>query len=783
MQNPLKRWIESDRHKLKKIDQIARRVESYTSAYAKLSDHDLQAKTPEFRQRVANGTTLDDILPEAFAVCREAAFRVLGMRPYHVQIMGGIILHQGNIAEMRTGEGKTLTATMPVYLNAISHKGVHVITVNEYLSSRDAEEMKPLYNWLGCSVGTNNSKKSPSEKREAYNCDIMYSTHSEIGFDYLRDNMADYPEDQVQKPFNFALIDEVDSVLIDEAKTPLIVSSNNETPMALCKEADRFVKLLKKDVHYKKDIESRTVILTPEGMQQAQNYFDLKNLYSGDHPILAHRIDKALTANYIMERDKDYMVKDGEILIIDSFTGRAMSGRRFSDGLHQALEAKEHVKIKKENKTMASITYQNLFRMYPILAGMTGTAKTEKDEIREIYRMDVITVPTNRPILRIDEPDVIYPTINAKFNAVVKKVKALHAKQQPVLIGTIAVESSEKLSRMLDEAGLKHVTLNAKNDQAEADIIKQAGQLGAITIATNMASRGTDIKLSQQVKALGGLAVIGTERAESRRVDDQLRGRAGRQGDPGFSQFYLSLEDDLMLRFGGKSIKAYLDKVAPDQANLEIKSKLMSHQIESAQKQVEGNNYDSRKQTLRYDNILQEQRNVIYHQRQMVVAETHTLENLIKAMIERTIKRTVDQATVLDNPKQWHYEDLLAFAQATITPKIMASDLQFLSRDQLKAFLLHRANQRYYQQKQTLNDAARLLELQRVTILKVVDANWAEHISTMAQFKDSVQMRSYAQIDPVVAYQTDSFTLFNQMIAMIDYQVTKKFLTAKIVTE
>jgi preprotein translocase subunit SecA len=782
MPNPLKRWIESDRHKLKKIDQIARRVESYAPAYAKLSDHDLQAKTPEFRQRVADGATLDDILPEAFAVCREAAFRVLGMRPYHVQIMGGIILHQGDIAEMRTGEGKTLTATMPVYLNAICHKGVHVITVNEYLSGRDAEEMKPLYNWLGCTVGANNSKKSASEKREAYNCDIMYSTHSEIGFDYLRDNMADYPEDQVQKPFNFALVDEVDSVLIDEAKTPLIVSGNNETPTVLCKEVDRFVKLLKKDVHYKTDAESKTVILTPEGMQQAQNYFNLDNLYSGDNPILSHHIDKALNANYMMERDKDYMVKNGEILIIDSFTGRAMSGRRFSDGLHQALEAKEHVEIKKENKTMASITYQNLFRMYPVLAGMTGTAKTEKEEFREIYRMDVITVPTNRPILRIDEPDAIYPTVNAKFKAVVNKIKDLHAKQQPVLIGTIAVESSEKLSNMLDKAGLDHVTLNAKNDKAEAEIVKKAGHLGAITIATNMASRGTDIKLSKQVKSLGGLAVIGTERAESRRVDDQLRGRAGRQGDPGFSQFYLSLEDDLMLRFGGKLIKSYLDKVAPDQEDLAITSKLMSHQIENAQKQVEGNNYDSRKQTLSYDNILREQREVIYQQRQLVIDEKDNLEDVLKSMIKRTINREVDNCTASEQ-STWDYQELLEFGQEIINHEISYGDLQLLSRQQLKEFLLHRANQVYYQKKKAIPTAKQLLELQRVTILKVVDANWAEHIDKMSQFKDSVQMRSYAQINPVIAYQTDSFKMFNQMIATIDYQVTKKFLTAKIITE
>lgn len=782
MSNPLKHWIESDQHKLKKIDQIAKQVESYAPAYAKLSDHDLQEKTSIFRQRVAKGATLDDILPEAFAVCREAAFRVLGMKPYHVQIMGGIILHQGNIAEMRTGEGKTLTATMPVYLNAICHKGVHVITVNEYLSGRDAKEMAPLYNWLGCSVGTNNSQKTASQKRDAYNCDIMYSTHSEIGFDYLRDNMADYPEDQVQKPFNFVLVDEVDSVLIDEAKTPLIVSGNNETPTILCKEVDRFVKLLKKDVHYKTDAESKTVSLTPEGVQQAQNYFHLENLYDGNNPILTHHIEKALNANYMMERDKDYMVKNGEILIIDSFTGRAMSGRRFSDGLHQALEAKEHVEIKKENKTMASITYQNLFRMYPVLAGMTGTAKTEKEEFRKIYGMDVITVPTNRPILRVDAPDIIYPTVEAKFKAIVQKIKKLHEKQQPVLIGTIAVESSEKLSKMLDEAKVKHVTLNAKNDKAEAEIVKKAGHLGAITIATNMASRGTDIKLSKKVKSIGGLAVIGTERAESRRVDNQLRGRAGRQGDPGFSQFYLSLKDDLMLRFGGKLINSYLDKLTPEQENIPITSKFISHQIENAQKQVEGNNYNSRKQTLSYDNILREQREIIYKQRQLVLDEKNSLEDVMKPMIERTIDREIANCTAGEQ-STWNYQDLLEFGQTVITNKIKLADLKNLSKKQLNDFLLHRATQIYYQQKKAIPKKSQLLELQRVTILKVVGANWAEHIDNMSQFKDSVQMRSYAQINPVIAYQLDSFKMFNQMIATIEYQVSKKFLTAKIITE
>lgn len=550
MANVLKKWVESDKRELKRLGKIADQVEAYANDMEALSDEELKAKTPEFKQRYQNGETLDDLLPEAFAVAREGAKRVLGLYPYRVQIIGGTVLHEGNIAEMRTGEGKTLTATMPVYLNALSGEGVHVVTVNEYLSSRDATEMGELYNWLGLTVGLNVADKTPEEKREAYACDITYSTNSELGFDYLRDNMVVYREDMVQRPLNFVIVDEVDSILIDEARTPLIISGQATAATQLYTRADRFAKTLKKDEDFKVDLESKTVSLTEEGIQKGEKYFGLTNLFDPDNTALNHHLDNALRANYIMLRDKDYVVQNDEVMIVDQFTGRIMDGRRYSDGLHQAIEAKEHVKIEEETKTMANITYQNFFRMYKKLSGMTGTAKTEKEEFREIYNMEVVTIPTNRPILREDRPDLLYSTLESKFKAVVEDIKERHATGQPVLVGTVAVETSELLSQMLEQAGIPHAVLNAKNHAKEAEIVVNAGQRGAVTIATNMAGRGTDIKLGPGVREIGGLAVIGTERHESRRIDNQLRGRSGRQGDPGVTQFYLSLEDDLMLRFG-----------------------------------------------------------------------------------------------------------------------------------------------------------------------------------------------------------------------------------------
>ena len=781
MANILKKWIESDRRELRRINKIANKVESYAKQMSELTDEQLQAKTDEFRERYKKGESLDHMLPEAFAVSREGAKRVLGLYPFHVQIMGGIVLHEGNIAEMRTGEGKTLTATMPVYLNAISGKGVHVITVNEYLSKRDATEMGQLYNWLGCSVGTNNSEMSPDQKREAYKADIMYSTNSEIGFDYLRDNMAVYKEDQVQRGLNYALVDEVDSILIDEARTPLIISGPGTGTSKLYKQTDRFVKQLKKDVDYKIDLESKTVSLTDEGIKKAEKYFNLKNLYDPENTALTHHLDQALRANYIMLLDKDYVVQDGEVLIVDSFTGRVMEGRRFSDGLHQAIEAKEGVEIQEENKTMANITYQNLFRMYNKLAGMTGTAKTEQEEFREIYNMETITIPTNRPVQRKDEPDLLYPTLQSKFAAVVDRIKKLHAKGQPILVGTVAVETSEYLSQLLDKENIPHVVLNAKNHAKEAEIVKNAGQKGAVTIATNMAGRGTDIKLGPGVREIGGLAVIGTERHESRRIDNQLRGRSGRQGDPGLSQFYLSLEDDLMKRFGGDRIKAFLERMKVNDEDAVIKSRFLTHQVESAQKRVEGNNYDSRKNVLQYDDVMREQREIIYKERQQIITEDKSLKWVLMPMFRRTIQREVDQHTLGDK-KDWDLQGIVDFAEEVLIKPdtITVKDLEGKSPQEMVDYLMTFAQGVYKEKQKQLYDPAQMLEFEKVVILRVVDSHWTDHIDIMDQFRQSVGLRGYGQLNPLVEYQTAGYHMFEQMIADIEYETTRLFMKSEI---
>ncbi|MCC4343979.1 preprotein translocase subunit SecA [Limosilactobacillus reuteri] len=781
MANILKKWIESDRRELRRINKIANKVESYAKQMSELTDEQLQAKTDEFRERYKKGESLDHMLPEAFAVSREGAKRILGLYPFHVQIMGGIVLHEGNIAEMRTGEGKTLTATMPVYLNAISGKGVHVITVNEYLSKRDATEMGQLYNWLGCSVGINNSEMSPDQKREAYKADIMYSTNSEIGFDYLRDNMAVYKEDQVQRGLNYALVDEVDSILIDEARTPLIISGPGTGTSKLYKQTDRFVKQLKKDVDYKIDLESKTVSLTDEGIKKAEKYFNLKNLYDPENTALTHHLDQALRANYIMLLDKDYVVQDGEVLIVDSFTGRVMEGRRFSDGLHQAIEAKEGVEIQEENKTMANITYQNLFRMYNKLAGMTGTAKTEQEEFREIYNMETITIPTNRPVQRKDEPDLLYPTLQSKFAAVVDRIKKLHAKGQPILVGTVAVETSEYLSQLLDKENIPHVVLNAKNHAKEAEIVKNAGQKGAVTIATNMAGRGTDIKLGPGVREIGGLAVIGTERHESRRIDNQLRGRSGRQGDPGLSQFYLSLEDDLMKRFGGDRIKAFLERMKVNDEDAVIKSRFLTHQVESAQKRVEGNNYDSRKNVLQYDDVMREQREIIYKERQQIITEDKSLKWVLMPMFRRTIQREVDQHTLGDK-KDWDLQGIVDFAEEVLIKPdtITVKDLEGKSPQEMVDYLMTFAQGVYKEKQKQLYDPAQMLEFEKVVILRVVDSHWTDHIDIMDQFRQSVGLRGYGQLNPLVEYQTAGYHMFEQMIADIEYETTRLFMKSEI---
>lgn len=781
MANILRTVIENDKGELRKLEKIAKKVESYADAMAALSDEELKAKTPEFKQRYQNGETLDQLLPEAFAVVREAAKRVLGLYPYRVQIMGGIVMHNGDVPEMRTGEGKTLTATMPVYLNALAGEGVHVITVNEYLATRDATEMGEVYSWLGLSVGINLSAKSPYEKREAYNCDITYSTNSEIGFDYLRDNMVVRQEDMVQRPLNFALVDEVDSVLIDEARTPLIVSGQvtSETSQLYIR-ADKFVKTLE-SVDYVIDVPTKTIGLTDSGIDKAEEYFNLENLYDLENVALTHYIDNALRANYIMILDIDYVVSEnGEILIVDQFTGRTMEGRRFSDGLHQAIEAKEGVRIQEESKTSASITYQNMFRMYKKLAGMTGTAKTEEEEFREVYNMRIIPIPTNKPVARIDHPDLLYPTLASKFRAVVEDVKRRHAKGQPVLVGTVAVETSDIISKKLVEAGIPHEVLNAKNHFKEAQIIMNAGQRGAVTIATNMAGRGTDIKLGEGVRELGGLCVIGTERHESRRIDNQLRGRAGRQGDPGESQFYLSLEDDLMRRFGSDRIKAFLDRMNLDEDEAVIKSKMLTRQVESAQKRVEGNNYDMRKQVLQYDDVMREQREIIYAERHDVITADRDLAPEIKAMIKRTINRAVDAHSRAD--REEGIKAILNFAKSNLVSEdsIKLADLDNLNFEEIKEELYKRALVVYDAQIAKLHDEEAVKEFQKVLILMVVDNKWTDHIDALDQLRQSVGLRGYAQNNPVVEYQSEGFRMFQAMIGAIEFDVTRTMMKAQI---
>lgn len=781
MVNILKKWVESDKREIKRLNKIADQVESYADQMANLTDEELKAKTPEFQKRYQDGETLDDLLPEAFAVSREAAKRVLGLFPYHVQILGGIVLHEGNIAEMKTGEGKTLTATMPVYLNALSGKGVHVVTVNEYLSERDATEMGELYEWLGLTVGLNVSSKSPEEKREAYNADITYSTNSELGFDYLRDNMVVYKEDMVQRPLNYVIVDEVDSILIDEARTPLIISGQATGSTSLYVRTDRFAKTLKEDDDYKIDLESKTVSLTEEGIQKAEKYFGLTNLFDPDNTALNHHLDNALRANYIMLRDKDYVVQKGEVLIVDQFTGRVMDGRRYSDGLHQAIEAKEHVKIEEETKTMANITYQNFFRMYNKLAGMTGTAKTEEEEFREIYNMQVITIPTNKPVIRDDRADLLYPTLKSKFNAVADDIERRHEAGQPVLVGTVAVETSEYLSQLLDKRGIPHAVLNAKNHAKEAEIVTNAGQKGAVTIATNMAGRGTDIKLGPGVRDLGGLAVIGTERHESRRIDNQLRGRSGRQGDPGLSQFYLSLEDDLMLRFGSEKIKDLLESMKIEDDDAVIQSKMITKQVESAQKRVEGNNYDTRKQVLQYDDVMRAQREVIYKQRQQVIMEEKSLKPIIMAMIQRTVKHVVEVHTQGDR-SEWDLDGIVEYAETNMVKEgtISVNELAGKSPEEIQDYLMERAEKNYKHKQKQLSDPAQMLEFEKVVILRVVDDHWTNHIDEMDQLRQSIGLRGYGQLNPLVEYQSDGYQMFERMVADIESDVTKLFLKAEI---
>lgn len=783
MANVLKKVFDNQRKDLKKFDKTAKQVEALEDRFANYTDDQLKDMTKSFQERLQLGEDLEDILVEAFATVREGARRVLGLFPYHVQIMGGLALHYGNIAEMKTGEGKTLTATMPVYLNALAGKGVHVVTVNDYLASRDSAQMGELYTFLGLTVGLNKAGMNNDDKRAAYAADITYSTNNELGFDYLRDNMVVYKRQMVQRPLYFAVVDEVDSILIDEARTPLIISNQAEQSTALYQRADYFAKSLKEEEDYVIDVSSKTIALTETGIEKAEDVFHVKNLYDIENGRLIHHIDTALRANYIMILNIDYVVVDGEIKIVDGFTGRIMEGRRFSDGLHQGIEAKENVEIQNESKTMATITFQNYFRMYEKLSGMTGTAKTEEEEFREIYNMNVIQIPTNKPVIREDKSDILYPNLKSKFNAVVKDIAARHQAGQPVLVGTVAVETSEMLSDALTQLGIRHNVLNAKNHEREAQIVADAGQKGAVTIATNMAGRGTDIKLSPEVKELGGLAVIGTERHESRRIDNQLRGRAGRQGDPGYSRFYLSLEDDVMRRFGSERIQQLWESLNMDQddPDMVIESRMITKQVEGAQIRVEGNNYDTRKNVLEYDEVMRQQRDVIYAQRFEVISAEDSLDDVMWPMIERTIKRQVEMYTAGDRA-DWNLEALADFAETALyrNTQVDIDNLEGKNQKEIIAFITDKAADRFNQKIDSINNKDMALEFEKVVILRAVDSRWTDHIDAMDQLRQGVGLRAYAQNNPLVEYQSEGFDRFNEMIAGIEYDATRMFMQSEI---
>ena len=787
--------FDANRREVKSLSKLADKVLAKDEEYSNLSDEELVNKTEEFKAYIqeqkekgkATADILDKILVDAFAAAREGAFRSLGMKPYKVQIMGGIALHRGDIAEMRTGEGKTLTATMPVYLNALAGEGVHVVTVNEYLSQRDAQEMGVFYNYMGLSVGLNLNSLNSEEKRAAYNADITYSTNNELGFDYLRDNMVKTVEARVQRPLNYAVIDEVDSVLIDEARTPLIISGEGQESTSLYQVANAFVKTLKKaekedgsDGDYTLDIKTKSIQLSENGIDKAESYFGLKNLYDLKNVDLTHHINQALKANYTMALDVDYVVaEDGEILIVDQFTGRTMPGRRFSEGLHQAIEAKEGVPIQKESKTMATITFQNFFRMYKKLSGMTGTGKTEEEEFRNIYNMFVTTIPTNRPIQRIDAPDYIYSNMEAKFNAVAQEVKERYDTGQPVLLGTVSIETSELVSKLLYRYGVPHKVLNAKQNESEAEIIKQAGQRGSVTIATNMAGRGTDIKLGEGVRELGGLAVIGTERHESRRIDNQLRGRSGRQGDPGYSRFYLSLEDELMVRFGADRLQKIMGK--DDDTPLE--SRMVSRSVESAQKRVEGNNYDSRKQVLQYDDVLRKQREIMYAERNEVL-ENEVVTDIIQEMIGEAVDKTIAYITQnLDaHSEKEETEQIIKSLNEKFLGQKPITESEYsdvMSDDEIRELVLHRINLELAEKRALLGDET-MNSFEKYILLNAIDDRWTDHIDQMDQLRKGIFLRSYGQIDPLREYKTEGYQMFEDMIDDIQVEVVTNLMRIRV---
>ncbi|CDQ39011.1 MULTISPECIES: preprotein translocase subunit SecA [Virgibacillus] len=765
---------------LKRLQKTVDEIEALEPEIEKLSNEEIQNKTEQFKTRYQNGETLDDLLVEAYAVVREGSKRVLGMRPFQTQLMGAIALHEGNIAEMKTGEGKTLASTMPAYLNALSGKGVHIITVNDYLASRDAQEMGELYQFLGLTVGLNGNGLSKEQKREAYHQDITYGTNNEYGFDYLRDNMVLYKEQMVQRPLNFAIIDEVDSILIDEARTPLIISGSAKKSASLYQRANSFVSTLSKESDYTYDEKTKGVQLTEEGINKAERFFSIENLFDLNNVSLTHHINQALKAHVSMHRDDDYVVEEGEVVIVDQFTGRLMKGRRYSDGLHQAIEAKEGLQIQNESMTLASITFQNFFRMYNKLAGMTGTAKTEEEEFRNIYNMDVIAIPTNKPIIRDDRADLIYKSMEGKFRAVVDEIKERHEAGQPVLVGTVAVETSELISKLLKKAGVKHDVLNAKNHFREAEIIENAGQRGAVTIATNMAGRGTDIKLGDGVVDLGGLAVIGTERHESRRIDNQLRGRSGRQGDPGLSQFYLSMEDELMRRFGSDNLRSMMERLGMED-DQPIESKMVSRAVESAQKRVEGNNFDARKTVLSYDDVLREQREIIYKQRFDVIESEDNLREIIENMIISTLERVVATHTQDDDEDNWDYKAIAEYVQGNLLDpeQISEDDLKGKDQEEINELIMEKVRARYDEKENELTEE-QMREFEKVILLRTVDTKWMDHIDQMDQLRQGIHLRAYGQNDPLREYQLEGFAMFEEMIESIDEEVAKYIMKAEI---
>lgn len=757
---------------IKRIMPIVKKINSLEPSIESLSDEELKNKTNEFKERLAKGETLDDILPEAFAVVRETSKRVLGMRHFDVQLIGGIVLHQGRISEMRTGEGKTLVATLPAYLNALEGKGVHVVTVNDYLANRDRTEMGKIYEFLGLTVGVIVHGQSQVEKQEMYNCDITYGTNNEFGFDYLRDNMVVYKEEMVQRDLNYVIVDEVDSILVDEARTPLIISGQGEKSTDLYKIADFFVKSLGND-EYQIDEKKNAVTLTESGVAHAEKFFHLENYADAENMDIQHHVVQALKANHIMKNEKDYIVKDGEIIIVDDFTGRLMEGRRYSDGLHQAIEAKEGVKVAQESKTLATITFQNYFRMYKKLAGMTGTAETEEAEFREIYGLDVIVIPTNLPVARVDYPDLVYKTVKGKYKNLAEEIAETHKKGQPVLVGTVSIENSELISSMLKKKGIPHQVLNAKYHEKEAEIIALAGQKGAVTIATNMAGRGTDIKLGEGVKEVGGLKILGTERHESRRIDNQLRGRSGRQGDPGESRFYISLEDDLMRRFASDKMAVVIDKLGlgDDEA---IESKMVSNAIEGAQRKVEGNNFDIRKNVVKYDDVMNKQREIIYKQRREVLMGEDIrgqIQNMIKDVITSTVNSYI--SGVEDTFKE-ELEKLVKYMEELFMPKgeVTVEQLEKLSNDEIIDLYLEKSKELYKAKEEEFGEE-HIREIERVILLKVVDSKWMEHIDDMEHLKQGIGLRAYKQQDPAQAFQMEGSDMFAEMIENIKHETVK----------